>query len=605
VLGGAVPAFAPDGGLGLALLRALSVTALITGFGTLAFWVAVLPRVAGGAAAQARLLWLARLSLAGGLLLLGAWTVLVAGRMADAAGLGEALAAVPTVLTDTRFGHVIALQAGAAVLSLAMLGGGALLRRWLATGFAMAGVLLQAGHGHALAMADPPPLLLPASLLHLAGAGFWLGGVPALAMVVAALPPASGAAACRWFSPLGKICVTLVAASALVQGWVLVASLPGLVGTAYGWMVLCKALLFGALFGFALVNRYRLAPALRGERPAPARRVLLASLALQTGCGLLVVAAAAVLGGLAPAMHTQALWPFPWRVSLAAVRTDPGLAPEVLGAALALAAALALLTAAVRVRRPIRWLAASLAVGIAWLAQPYLAALLVPTIPTYYDRSPTGFSSDSIVAGAALYGAHCAACHDGAGRALAAAQLWARGDGTLFWQLSAGIPGPDGRAPVMPGFADTLDADDRWALIDYIRARDAGLSGAALRAPAFSATCDGGASRTLGDLRGGFVRVVLGRGAAVAGVTTVLAGAPGAQPAPGLCIAADETVAQAYAIVAGGDAAGTQFLIDRRGRLRALLPAADATRWNDPARLARELQRFAGHRLTAAASMKM
>jgi hypothetical protein len=33
---------------------------------------------------------------------------------------------------------------------------------------------------------------------------------------------------------------------------------------------------------------------------------------------------------------------------------------------------------------------------------------------------------------------------------------------------------PDG-ALVMPGFADTLPADDRWALIDDIRAHNAGV----------------------------------------------------------------------------------------------------------------------------------
>ena len=42
-----------------------------------------------------------------------------------------------------------------------------------------------------------------------------------------------------------------VAASALVQGWVLVGGLPGLVGTPYGWVALAKLGLLAVLLGFA------------------------------------------------------------------------------------------------------------------------------------------------------------------------------------------------------------------------------------------------------------------------------------------------------------------------------------------------------------------
>jgi putative copper export protein len=56
------------------------------------------------------------------------------------------------------------------------------------------------------------------------------------------------------------------------------------------------------LFGFAVVNRYWLAPDLRGCNPAVARRRLIRSISLQTGFGLLIVLAAALLGQLRPGM---------------------------------------------------------------------------------------------------------------------------------------------------------------------------------------------------------------------------------------------------------------------------------------------------------------
>ena len=126
-----------------------------------------------------------------------------------------------------------------------------------------------------------------------------------LALVVGTAPPVVGAAVCRWFSPLGKASVVTMAASATWQGCVLVGSLSGLVGTPFGWMVLAKMTLFGVLFGFAWMNRYHLAPALVGARPAAARQALLGSLALQTGTGLLTVGVAVVLSSLQSAMDRQ------------------------------------------------------------------------------------------------------------------------------------------------------------------------------------------------------------------------------------------------------------------------------------------------------------
>ncbi len=54
--------------------------------------------------------------------------------------------------------------------------------------------------------------------------------------------------------------------------------------------------------GIRLINRYRLAPDLRGSDAWTARRRLLISLVLQTGFGLFIVLAASLLGQLRPGM---------------------------------------------------------------------------------------------------------------------------------------------------------------------------------------------------------------------------------------------------------------------------------------------------------------
>ena len=81
-----------------------------------------------------------------------------------------------------------------------------------------------------------------------------------------------------------------------------VGSLPALRHTAYDRTALLKLGLFKRLLGFAILNRYWFAPELRKPHPALARRRLIGSLATQTGFGVLVVLAAALLGQLRPGM---------------------------------------------------------------------------------------------------------------------------------------------------------------------------------------------------------------------------------------------------------------------------------------------------------------
>ncbi len=612
-----------DGSLQLLLARAAAVAGLLSLFGTLAFRDFVMPRALRGAAPEVetaagpRLRQLAQGSLLAAVLALLLWLVLQAADMADAGSVAQALAAVPIVAGDTWFGRLVLLQL-LALLATA----GLRRRRWGALASAGLALALQAGHGHAASMIGSPGeggtgLLLAAGVLHLLGSGGWLGGLAPLLLVVRAAPARVGAMAARWFTPLGKLCVVAVAASAAVQGWVLVGSIPGLVGTAYGDVALVKLAGFGVLLGFALVNRYRFAPALLRGDPLPARRLLIRSILLQTGCGLAVVAAAVVLGSLPPAMHVRPEWPFPLRFTLDTVNEDREFRLEVLGAVLALLGAAALLGVAMLVRRRLRWTAVAAALGIAWLAVPHLDLLFVPATATSFYHSPTGFASGAIMAGAALYPTQCAACHGAQGRGdgpaaaglpvppadLTAAHLWMHPDGEMFGWLLHGIEAPRG-GMAMPGFPGLTDPQ-RWALIDWVRAHNAGLAFQAagawpqpLQAPGFQADCDGGRTESLADLRGGFVRVVAGVAPSAPGITTVLAtDDPAAQPAPGVCVTRDRDVPPAYAAVTGPAPQlppGMQVLIDGNGWLRAVQPGG----W-DARALAAAVREFAAQPVAA------
>lgn len=588
-------AFGLEGGWALALVRGLSVATLLSVFGALLFRAALAPQVLrhmepAAAAVFGRqwraLFWSAWLAAV--LTALG-WLVLQSVAMVDAPSVWGSLAAMPAVLMDTQFGHFLLLRLGLLVLAAFVLAWSG--RLWAASGLAACATALQAGHGHAAAMADGVSPLLLSVVAHLLAAGAWLGGLLPLLLLVAAASPEAAARASHRFAPLGLACVLLLAGTAFFQASVLIGGLPGLAGTAYGWMALVKLLIFAILVGLAVSNRFRLTPALAAADAADAKRRLRRSIATEAGAGLLLVLTAGFLGSLPPAMHVQPVWPFPHRLSLTAVQEDAEFRLEVVQAGLALVGATALLVLAALARR-VRWPAVAVAGLICWLAVPHLGLLLADAYPTSFYRSPTGFTAAAIAEGARLYPQHCAGCHgvqgqgdgpDAKGLAvppadLTAAHLWMHSDGELFWWLSHGIDAPAG-GQAMPGFAAALPDDALWDLIDAVRAHNAGVAVARtgewsppIPAPELQAVCRD-REVTLHDLRGQFVRLVIGPDAPVeAGVVTILA-SPAAAAETGACIAGDERVVQAYAVISGlpeQGLRGAQFLIDDQGWLRAL-----------------------------------
>jgi putative copper export protein/mono/diheme cytochrome c family protein len=636
MLNGAMPSFdLAEGGLLLAFVRNLSVMALFSAYGTLIFRVFVAPPAFDRMPADQvmpidrRLRHLVWASLAIDAAALIAWLAIEAGILAEASSLSAALAAIGPVLRETIFGHVVLMQLAAALAVAVALGrGDSKLRRQIAAGIAVLATLLQAGHAHALAMERGPSLLLASDGLHLLSAGAWLGGLVPLLLVVREAPPKIGAIAARYFSPLGKLCLYGLVASAAYQAWELLGGIPGMVGTGYGWMALVKAMLFAVLFGFAWLNRYRFAPALRGEDCIAAKRVLIRSIALQTGFGLAIVIAAGLLSSLPPGLHTQPIWPFPVQPSLVTIQEDPGLRREVIGAVLALGGALFALALAIAIRR-LRWPALAMAAAIIWFAAPHLALLFVEAHPTSFYRSPTNFAATAIAEGASLYPGQCAACHGAEGHGdgpnagglpeppadLTAGHLWGHTDGELFWWLSHGIAAPNGKL-AMPGFAAVLNEDQRWDLIDYIRARNAGLQHAAagiwlppIRAPDMAAACAGTRYATLTDLRGKVLRIVFADsdvkppvlpqgGVDIVTITIPAEGGP-MIPAAANCIATDPAIRVAYGVISNtppAQLAGSEFLVDPNGWLRVMRRGeADGGSMTDPESMLAEIEQICRH----------
>ena len=294
-----MPGFDIEGGVWLALVRAVSVAGCLSVLGCVVFRLVVLPPAL---APDRRWLALIRASVAAALLGGGLWLALVSFEMAGTTD----LAAVRQVLLLTRFGHVLAARlALLAVVPIVLGPAPPTPRLAIAALLAAAAVGLQSLLGHAASMGWQEKWLILSVLLHVLAAGLWLGQLLPLWSFVSAAPPAVARQVLDRFSPLALACVVMLAGTAALQATVLVGGLPQLLGTAYGWTALAKLGLLGTLTAVAAINRFRLMPRLSAETAETARQTLCLAILVETVLGVGVILAAAVLSSLPPGMHAQ------------------------------------------------------------------------------------------------------------------------------------------------------------------------------------------------------------------------------------------------------------------------------------------------------------
>jgi putative copper resistance protein D len=216
------------------------------------------------------------------------------------------------VLFATEFGHAWCWHVGfAAVLVILCL----LPRRGgqgpAATAVALLVLVSLGWVGHAVMDMGGVAVHVICQMVHLVAAGIWLGGLLPLGILLrrAARQDADGytllaRTVLPHFSQMGYVAVALVALTGLVNSVFLVGSFKVLVATPYGRLLIVKLVLFAAMVGLALLNRFRLAPQLRDPATAPVPlRALYRSVAAEQALGLAVLAVVAILGTWEPGIH--------------------------------------------------------------------------------------------------------------------------------------------------------------------------------------------------------------------------------------------------------------------------------------------------------------
>ena len=486
--------------------------------------------------------WCAIVALLSGIVVVGTQTALFEGRAAAAVE----PRAIARVLVDTQFGRVWIVRAGFLLLLAAFLSlRPSVTRRadWRASRgevvlLGVAALVPLAAAGHAAAVEPDTVRTIALDALHTLGAGLWVGALLPLALLLRSASSEDGAdarphavLAARRFSRLALGIVLVLVTSGTWLAVTHVGNVAGLVGTSYGRLLLTKLALLLVALGFAALNRSVLLARVGGDGPTvgrPAMRRLARFVTVEAGLALAILVIVAAMNVTPPARHEAPVWPFTIRLSLSALEGRAADATRALiGSQIAVIGLVALIAGlAMRAwRLPLAAVAlAAVGAGVG-LALPPLS---IDAYPTTYLRPSVPYQASAITAGAALYQSHCAGCHgprgagDGpAGRTLPRSPADLRAPhtaqhtaGDLFWWISHGIPGSG-----MPGFGSQLTEDQRWELINFLRALSAGYGargmGATIErdrrwlvAPDFSFAVGPTPPRALKDYRGRTVLVV-------------------------------------------------------------------------------------------------
>jgi putative copper resistance protein D len=311
----------------------------------------------------------------------------------------------------------------------------------------------------------------------------------------------------------------IIVTSGAMMGWIQIQSVPNLLGTLYGWLLLAKLGALALILVIAAALR-RWLPRYCNEPTALLALTMRGCVVVELTLALAAVALACGMASITPAAHDAVMWPLPFRLSAAATwDASPTLRIRILWGAVALAASGIMAAGALRISRWALFGALLCALGaLVWIG----AQLAVPAYPDTYITTPVAYQTVSIGNGLDLFEKHCVVCHgsDGRGRGPLAATLpkppadltqphtALHTAGDMYWWLTHGIP-----ASGMPAMAEALTEEDRWDVINFLRAFANGYEARLLRpavvpnepwlgAPDFAFTDTADRSATLKDYRG-------------------------------------------------------------------------------------------------------
>jgi putative copper resistance protein D len=382
------------------------------------------------------------------------------------------------------------------------------------------------------------------SVAHRLALGVWLGGLPALILLIGVGPVPDdtrrlAAVVLRRFSQIATSAMGVILVTGALLTWFLVGGFPGVIGTEYGRLLLVKLALLAGIFVIAGGLQRHLLPMVELKPSDAAFRSYANRVKIETALAVLIVVVASDMAGLAPPAHENIYWPLPFRFSFAATWAAPWVPTRFIGGSVLILAGLAMLLVTLLPSLRPAWFKlrnmVSLAAGVGTLvAGSALAfpAISVQAYPDTYLTTDIPFAATSVAAGLRHYEDNCTPCHGVSGHGdgplaatmpvgqkpadLSAPHTALHTAGDLYWWISHGITGTE-----MPAFESALTSEDRWDIINFLGAFAVGYQARKIEPrvfpgqywlgpPDFQITDEGGTTSLLSDyqLKSAFLLVI-------------------------------------------------------------------------------------------------
>ncbi|MCB1985067.1 MAG: CopD family protein [Nitrosomonas sp.] len=373
--------------------------------------------------------------------------------------------------------------------------------------------------------------------LHIILAGVWLGGLPALLLlkyeyvkqVKSKKSSLRDIQILKRFSAIALPVMLLIVLTGLVVGdRIFDGDYAAMVATPYGWLLNAKLLLLCVILIIAARIRSFWLPMFANSENSQETQSSAAGMRkwvrIEFILAMVLVLIATILANNAtPAKHVIIKeWPFSFRFSIIATWGGENVALQVWGGLAIVTIALIVLyfgrTAHWNLKRLVTIPAVLFIFGLAVALPP----LTIEAYPETYRKPPNLFDAISVSYGAELYSQHCVDCHGYQGRGngiksrtmstvlpdmLTEPHTVEHTPGDFYHWISFGMKDTD-----MPGYADKLDEEERWDLVNYVYALSRGYQTRILspeiipnrknvHPPVFSYAAHDGSSGVLQDFR--------------------------------------------------------------------------------------------------------
>ena len=320
---------------------------------------------------------------------------------------------------------------------------------------------------------------IPSNFLHIVSISLWIGSLPFLYISVLSKTNLNYIRRYSFFASYNMILI--VATGMILSLLNLDYSFAVLLGTPYGNIIILKLCFVILALASALYVRLVF---LNRKYIFNIKLSLKNILRIEISSALFVFVLGILLSQTIPGAHEEIKWPLSFRISIDVAMENPINQNAILVLSIGMSLLLGIVLMDYILNKNLKRIYNYYIPMAIFSAAGLVYFLSIEAYPVTYKQSSVPYSAISVYNGKMLYRNNCVSCHGYSGHgdgvivsnelAIMPANLTEphtayHTAGDIYWWLTYGMP-----PSIMPGFKESLNEDERWDLINYLRALSSG-----------------------------------------------------------------------------------------------------------------------------------